>query len=97
MLAILGLILLRGAMDGESVRGTLSALTWWKKMKAFKELIRILSKVVGGIVALVFLRASFTDTGWMLMAISVVVGLVCMAGYMWSEPDVHPTSSEDSN
>jgi hypothetical protein len=65
-------------------------------MKAVKELIRVLSKVVGGIAGLVFIRAPFTDTGWMLMAGSVVVGLICVAGYKWSEPDENPLSSEDS-
>jgi hypothetical protein len=54
-----------------------------------------LSKVVGGIAVLVLLRAPFTDTGWMLIAGSVIVGLICFAGYMWSEPDEDP--GEDSN
>ena len=66
-------------------------------MKASKELIRIFSKVAGGIAGLVFLRAPFTDTGWSLMAVSAIIGIVCIAGYIWSEPDEEPSSSENSN
>jgi len=68
-----------------------------QSMKAVKELTRILCKVVGGIAALVFIRAPFTDAGLMLMAGSVLLGLICIAGYTWSEPDENPPSSEDSN
>jgi hypothetical protein len=54
-----------------------------------------LSKIVGGIAVLVLLRAPFTDTGWTLIAGSVIVGLICFAGYMWSEPDEEPPSSDN--
>jgi hypothetical protein len=66
-------------------------------MKAFKELVRMLSKVAGGIAVLVFLRAPFTNTGWTVMAISALVAVVCMAGYTWSEPDEDTSSGEDSH
>jgi hypothetical protein len=65
-------------------------------VKTLKELIRILSKVVGGIAWPIFVRAPFTDTGWMLMGRSVIVGLICFAAYLWSEPDVELPSSDDS-
>ena len=61
-----------------------------------KELVRIVSKAVSGVAVLVFLLAPFTTGGLMLMAIAVLVGLVCFAGYLWSEPDV-PPYSEDSD
>ena len=66
-------------------------------MKALKELIRIFSKVAGGIAVLVFLRAPFTDTGWTLMAVSALVGIVCIMGYAWSKPDEDLSSNENSN
>jgi hypothetical protein len=56
-------------------------------VKAFKQLIRGAAKIVGGIAGLVFLRAPFTDTGWALMAGSIVVGVACFGAYMWSEPE----------
>jgi hypothetical protein len=56
-------------------------------MSAFKEATRFISKVVGGLAAAVFLFAPFTDSGWLAMAASVAVGLVCFGGYLWSEPD----------
>jgi hypothetical protein len=66
------------------------------KLKAVKKPVRILSKVVGGIAALVFFFAPFTYTGLALMGGSIVIGLICLAGYMWSEPDEAPLSSENS-
>jgi hypothetical protein len=67
-------------------------------MKALKRLVRILSEVLGGIAVLVFIRAPFTNNGWMLMAGSVIVALACMAAYLWSEPDEDPSLlTKDSN
>ena len=63
-------------------------------MKAFKQVIRAVSKVIGGIAALVFFRALFTNTGLALTAGSVVVGAACFAAYLWAEPD---DESENSN
>lgn len=64
-------------------------------MKLLKEVIRIISAVLGGIAALVFFRAPFTDSGFALTAGSIVVGLLCFLGYKWSEPDEE--SHSDSN
>lgn len=58
-------------------------------MKKLKEVVRFVSTIIGGIAALVFLRAPFTDAaGWALMGISVIVGLLCFGAYRWAEPDV---------
>lgn len=65
------------------------------RMKAFKQVIRTLSKVMGGIAALVFFRAPFTNTGLALTAGSAAVGAACFAAYMWAEPD--DDDSENSN
>ena len=62
-------------------------------MKAFKQVIRAVSKVVGGIAALVFFRAPFTNMGLALTAGSVVVGIACFAAYMWAEPDTDENSN----
>jgi hypothetical protein len=64
-------------------------------MKALKQVIRAVSKVIGGIAALVFFGAPFTNTGLALTAGSVVVGAACIAAYMWAEPD--DDDSENSN
>jgi hypothetical protein len=64
-------------------------------MKALKEIVRIFSAVLGGIAALVFFRAPFTDSGLALTAGCIVAGLICFAGYRWSEPDEE--SPSDSN
>jgi hypothetical protein len=63
-------------------------------MKTFKQIVHGLSKIVGGLAAVVFLFAPFTNTGLTLMAVSIVVGLVCLPVYTWSEPDDEP---EDPN
>jgi hypothetical protein len=62
-------------------------------MKAFKQFVRVATKIVGGIAGLVFLRAPFTNTGLALMAGSIVAGLACFGAYMWSEPDDEETSN----
>ena len=65
-------------------------------MKAVKEVIRAASQLVGGIAALVFLRASlFTENGWLLTGASLIVAIVCVAGYTWSEPDEDPPSDKE--
>jgi hypothetical protein len=64
-------------------------------MKALKEVIRVICKVVGGIAVLVFFRANFSDTGLVLTAGSIIVGVLCFLGYKWSEPD--DDSLSDSN
>ena len=56
-----------------------------------------MSKAVGGFAALVFLLAPLTDTGLIWMAISIIVCLICMGAYMWSEPDVVLPSDEDED
>ncbi len=56
-------------------------------MKIIKQVVRVTSKVVGVIAVMVFLFAPFTNAGLAFMAGSVVVGLICFAGYMWSDPD----------
>jgi hypothetical protein len=66
-----------------------------RKLKVLKEPVRILSKVIGGFAVLVFFFAPLTHTGLALMGGSIIVGLICMAGYMWSERDRDPSSSED--
>lgn len=65
-------------------------------MKAVKKFTRTVSKAIAGLAVLVFLRAPFTDTGWVLMGAAVIIGLICLAGYLWSEPDVEPAPEEDS-
>lgn len=58
-------------------------------MKKLKEAVRFVSKIVGGAATVVFLRASIlTGTGWLLMAISALVGLLSFGAYKWAEPDV---------
>jgi hypothetical protein len=56
-------------------------------MKIFKQVTRVVSKVVGSIAGFVFFVSPFTNTGLTLMAISVPVGLVCFVGYVWAEPE----------
>jgi hypothetical protein len=63
-----------------------------------KELIRTLTKVVGDIAGVVLLIApTVSYNGLVLMVGSAIVGLMCFAGYKWSEPDEDQASSEDSN
>jgi len=66
-------------------------------MKAVKEIIRFVTKGIGGIAAALFLMAPFRDFGWMVMAGAIFVAIICAFGYMWSEPDEDPPPSEDSN
>jgi hypothetical protein len=56
-------------------------------MKAFKRVIRVLSKVIGYVAGFVLVFSPFTNTGLALMAVSGVVALICFAAYMWSEPE----------
>jgi hypothetical protein len=56
-------------------------------MKAFKQLVRAASKIVGGIAVLVFFRAPFTNIGLALTVGSATVGLASLVAYSWSEPD----------
>lgn len=56
-------------------------------MNEFKKLVRGATKVIGGVAGLVLLRAPFTNTGMELMGGSLVIGLLCFAGYQWAEPD----------
>jgi hypothetical protein len=56
-------------------------------MKAFKRVIRIVSKVIGYVAGFVLVFSPFTNTGLALMAVSGVVALICFAAYMWSEPE----------
>lgn len=53
-----------------------------------KEAVRFVTKIVGGLAALIFLRGPFSDSGIMLMEISVLIGLACFGAYTWAEPDV---------
>jgi hypothetical protein len=64
-------------------------------MRALKEVIRVISKVVGGIAVLVFFLAPLSDGGLIITAGSIIVGLICFLGYKWSESDDDPPS--DSN
>jgi hypothetical protein len=64
-------------------------------MKTFKATVGALSQVLGGIAALVFLRAPFTSMGTALMVGSIIVGVVCVGAYTWSEPEDDP--SEETN
>ena len=57
-------------------------------MRKLKEAVRFLSKGVLGIAALVFLRAPFTNSGLVWITGAIIVGLVGLAGYLWSEPEV---------
>jgi hypothetical protein len=56
-------------------------------MKTFKYLIQGTAKIIGGLAALVFLRAPFTNIGWELMGGSIVVGIACFGAYAWAEPE----------
>jgi hypothetical protein len=56
-------------------------------MKTFKRIIRIVSKVLGYVAGFVLFLSPFTNTGLALMAGSGVVALICLAAYMWSEPE----------
>jgi hypothetical protein len=64
-------------------------------MKSLKQFIRGAAKIVGGLAALVFLRAPFTNTGWASMAGSIAVGLACFGAYMWA--DSENDEAENSN
>ena len=63
------------------------------RRRAFEQIVRATTKVIGGIAARVFFRAPFTNTGLALKAGSVVVGLACFAAYLWAEPDDDPEHS----
>jgi len=56
-------------------------------MKAVKRPIRVVSEILGGICSFLFLRDPFTDMGWAVTVGSVIVGLICLACYLWSDPD----------
>jgi hypothetical protein len=64
-------------------------------MKSFKQLVRGLAMVIGGLAGLVFLRAPFTGSGWILMGISAILGLMCFGAYKWAEPE--NDESDNSN
>jgi hypothetical protein len=64
-------------------------------MKAFKQFVRGVTKVLGGIAGVVFIRAPFTNMGLTLMLGSIAVGAICLVAFMWSEPD--DDGAEDSN
>lgn len=57
------------------------------RIVAFKELVRIVSKFVGGAAALIFFVAPFSFKGMIWMYLSFLVAACCSAAYMWSEPD----------
>ncbi|HTR39386.1 MAG TPA: hypothetical protein VMH80_26105 [Bryobacteraceae bacterium] len=63
-------------------------------MKALKEAIRFVCKILGGLAGGVLFLAPFTNAGLLAMTASVVVGLICFAGYLWSEPDEPPSDSD---
>jgi hypothetical protein len=56
-------------------------------MKAFKRVIRAVSKVIGYVAGFVLVFSPFTNTGLALMAVSGVVALICFVAYMWSESE----------
>jgi hypothetical protein len=64
-------------------------------MKAFKRIIRVVSKALGYVAGLVLLFSPLTNTGLALMAGSGVVALICFVAYVWSEPEEdYPQNSD---
>jgi len=64
-------------------------------MKTFKQIVHVVSKVVGLLAVGAFFFAPITTwAGWEVMVAAVVIGLVCLPVYTWSEPDDVP---EDPN
>jgi hypothetical protein len=63
-------------------------------MKTVKWGVGWACNILGGIAALVFFRAPFTDTGCLLMGGRIVVGIICAAGYMLLGPDEEPLENE---
>lgn len=61
-----------------------------RRIVAFKELVRIVSKFVGGAAALIFFVAPFSFKGMIWMYVSFLVAACCSAAYIWSEPDEEP-------
>lgn len=67
-------------------------------MEVFRSAVRGLSKAVGSLAGVVALFAPITGTGIWVMVVSVTVGLVCFAAYMWSEPgDDEPDGVNEPN
>jgi hypothetical protein len=56
-------------------------------MKAFKRVIRVVSKVIGYLAGFVLVFSPVTNIGLPLIAISGVVALICFVAYLWSEPE----------
>ncbi len=56
-------------------------------MNTLKQVIRVVSKVIGYIAGFVLVFSPFTNTGLALMAVSGVVALICFVAYIWSEPE----------
>ena len=64
-------------------------------MKAFKRIIRVVSKAIGYVAGIVLAFSPFTNTGLALMAVSGVVALICFVAFMWSEPEEdYPQNSD---
>jgi uncharacterized membrane protein HdeD (DUF308 family) len=62
----------------------------------FRRVIRTIAKVLSGIAALVFFFAPVTtDTGWLLMACSIVVGISCFAIWKGLEDNNEDADSPD--
>ncbi len=62
----------------------------------FRRIIRTIAKVLGGIAVLVFFFAPITtDTGWLLMACSIAVGVPCFAIWKGLEDDNGDESPQD--
>ena len=60
-------------------------------MKAFKQIVHGVSKIVIGIALAAFFFAPITSWGgWELMVAAVAIGLACLPVYEWSEPDDEP-------
>jgi hypothetical protein len=64
-------------------------------MKVFKRIVRVASELIGGIAGLVFLRAPFTNSGLALTGGSIVVAIICVGAYMWSDPDSEDASNSN--
>jgi len=57
-------------------------------MKTAKAVARVASQAVGAIAVLVFFGAPMSSgAAWWLMGGSIIVGIICLVAYMWSEPD----------
>src|SRR5436190_1073481 len=62
----------------------------------FRRIIRTIAKVLSGIAVLVFFFAPImTDTGWLLMACSIAVGVPCFAIWKGLEDDNEDASPQD--